>query len=107
MKYKYYLRDTTSPRKLEKKYFVITNKEITQIPKLESKKFSILCTFKLNSHFAEVFIMCFAKSATDTYLHYKKKVSDFPGDGKITNLFYNAICEIQKSCISNSTIGKG
>ncbi len=31
---------------VKSKYFDITNKEITQIPKSESKKFSILCTFK-------------------------------------------------------------
>ncbi len=31
---------------LKSYYLCITNKEITQIPKSESKKFSILCTFK-------------------------------------------------------------
>ncbi len=31
---------------VKSKYFDITNKEKTQIPKSESKKFSILCTFK-------------------------------------------------------------
>jgi hypothetical protein len=30
-------------------YLCKTNKEITQIPKSESKKFSILCTFKLDA----------------------------------------------------------
>jgi hypothetical protein len=31
---------------VKSEYFDITNKEKTQIPKSESKKFSILCTFK-------------------------------------------------------------
>jgi hypothetical protein len=40
---------------LKSYYLCITNKEITQIPKSESKKFVILCTFK--GEFGKVFLL--------------------------------------------------
>ncbi len=36
---------------LKSYYLYITNKEITQIPKSETKKFSVLCTFKIKLDF--------------------------------------------------------
>jgi hypothetical protein len=40
---------------LKSHYLCISNKEITQIPKSESKKFSIMCTFKEKKHGSKYF----------------------------------------------------
>jgi hypothetical protein len=57
---------------LKSYYLCITNKEITQIPKSESKKFSILCTFK-GKHMVGISLLRFSPKVHQMHMFPVRK----------------------------------